>query len=135
MPEITEYYSGGGSTLKPHDIDDELTATIESWRSKTWDDGNKSLYLKLEGVEQEFRCNVSNMKRIAEMYGTSIDGWVGKPISLLPDKTKNPQGAMIDTIIVRVRKTARNAPKAAVKHDDRNPPPHTDKDLDDSIPF
>jgi hypothetical protein len=129
MPEITEYYSGGGSTLKPHDIDDELTATIESWRSKTWDDGNKSLYLKLAGVEPEFRCNVSNMKRIAEMYGTDIEGWLGKPISLLPDKTKNPQGAMIDTIIVRVRKTARNAPKP--KHDDRNPPPP----LDDEIPF
>jgi hypothetical protein len=131
MPEITEYYSAGGSTLKPHDIDDELTATIESWRSKTWDDGNKSLYLRLAGVEQEFRCNVSNMKRIAEMYGPSIEGWIGKPISLLPDKTKNPQGAMIDTIIVRVRKTARNAPKGKPVHDDRNPPPP----LDDEIPF
>ena len=128
MPEITEYYSSG-TTLKPHDIDDELTAKIESWRSKTWDDGNKSLYLKLEGVEQEFRCNVSNMKRIGEMFGTDIDGWVGKTISLLPDKTKNPQGAMIDTIIVRVRKTARNAPKQSAKHDERNPPDPLDDDL------
>ena len=130
MPEITEYYSGG-STLKPHDIDDELTATIESWRSKTWDDGNKSLYLKLEGIEQEFRCNVSNMKRIGEMFGTDIDGWIGKTISLLPDKTKNPQGAMIDTIIVRVRKTARNAPKGRPVHDERNPP----DDFNDDVPF
>ena len=127
MPDISEYYSGG-STLKPHDIDDELTAHIESWREKRWDDGSKTLYLKLAGKDQEFRCNVSNMKRIAEMYGTDIDGWIGKAISLLPDKTKNPQGAMVDTIIVRVRKTARNAPKGKTVYDERNPP------FDDDLP-
>ena len=129
MAEITEYYSGG-TTLKPHDIDDEFTATIESWREKVWDDGSKSLYLKLAGEDREFRCNVSNMKRIAEMFGTTIERWVGKPISLLPDKTKTPQGAMVDTIIVRVRKTARNAPKGKPVHNELDPPP-----FDDEVPF
>ena len=129
MAEITEYYRGG-TTLKPHDIDDEFTATIESWREKVWDDGSKSLYLKLAGEDREFRCNVSNMKRIAEMFGTTIERWVGKPISLLPDKTKTPQGAMVDTIIVRVRKTARNAPKGKPVHNELDPPP-----FDDEVPF
>ncbi len=132
MPEITEYYSSGGSTLKPHDIDDELTAVIEAWREKKWDDGSKTLYLKLTGVEAEFRCNVTNMKRIAEMFGPRIEDWIGKPISLLPDKTKNPQGATIDTIIVRVRKTKRNAPATGKRaFDEANPPPFHD----DEVPF
>lgn len=128
-PDITEYFSGGGNTLKPHDIDDEMEITIAGHRTKVWDDGNKTLYLAIEGDDREFRCNVTNMKRIAEMFGTSIAGWVGKTISLLPDKTKDRQGKTIDTIIVRVRKTARNAPKK--RHDEANPPPP----LDDEIPF
>jgi len=131
-PDISEYYSGGsGNTLKPHDIDDELEVVVKSHRVKKWDDGSTTVYLQLEDMDQEFRVNKTNADRIAEMYGTKILGWYGKTLNLIVDKVKTPQGGKVDSIIVRVRKMARNAPKPAAKHDDRNPP----HPLDDEIPF
>ena len=129
MPDITEYFTGGKS-LKAEDIDDELVVTVESWRKQKFDDGNESYFLKLKGEEKEFRVNRTNAKRIAEMYGTDIDDWVGKQLSLLPDIISSGQYAGTPTIIVRVRKTARNAPKGKPVHDERNPPP-----FDDEISF
>lgn len=119
-PDISEYYSGGsGSTLKPHDIDDELNVIIKGHRVKKWDDGSSTVYLQLEDMDQELRVNKTNADRIAEMYGTKILGWYGKPLTLFVDKVKTPQGGKVDSIIVRVRKTKRNAPR----------------DLDDEVPF
>ena len=121
-PDISEYYSGGsGSTLKPHDIDDEMLVTVKSHRVKKWDDGSSTVYLQLEGDERELRVNKTNADRIAEMYGTKILNWYGKQLALIVDKVKTPQGGKVDSIIVRVRKTARNAPKQS--YDERNPPP------------
>jgi sporulation protein YlmC with PRC-barrel domain len=132
MPTIDEYYSSGGSSLKASDIDDELIATIESWRAHTFTQGERpTVFLKLVGVEKEFRVNYTNAKRIKEMYGPEIEDWIGKSITLMPDVTKDPNGRQVDTITVRIRKTARNAPKGKPVHDDRNPPPP----LDDEIPF
>ena len=139
MTEITEYYSSGKS-LKAVDIEgDELDVVIEGWRDHTFDDGKKTLFLTLAGLEKEFRVNYTNGGRIAEMYGKRIEDWIGKPLTLMPDKTKGPSGNIVDTIVVRVRKTARNAPK---KYDEQNPPPRDDDaesdiggGLDDSIPF
>ena len=136
MPDISEYYSGGKS-LKAEDIDDEMVVTVEGWRKQKFDDGGESYLLKLKGEEKEFRVNRTNAKRIAEMFGSDIDGWVGKELSLLPDVISSGQYAGTSTIIVRVRKTARNAPKAKPKYDDRNPPPRegTRGEMDDDIPF
>lgn len=131
-PTIDEYYSGGsGSTLKPQDIvDDDMVVTIKSFRGKTWDDGSKSLYLQLDGVDKDFRVNATNARRIAEMYGKSLQGWVGKPLTLFVDKVNSPQGGLVDSIIVKVKRTNRNAPKKQA-FDERNPPPP----LDDEVPF
>jgi hypothetical protein len=133
MPKISDYYSAGSGTLKAADIGDGLEATIIGHRHHKFDNQEKpTLFLKLEDEEKEFRCGWNNMQRLAEMYGEEIDDWIGKTIELLPDKYRdNRTKEMKDTITVRVRKAARNAPKAAVKHDDRNPPPP----LDDEIPF
>ena len=133
MPTIGEYYSGGGGTLKAGDIGDEMVVVVAGHRHHKFDGSEKpTLFLKLEGEEKEFRCNWTNMQRIAEMYGEEINNWVGKTLELLPDKGRDRQGKPYDTITVRVRKTARNAPKPAPKpkHDERNPPP-----FDDEVPF
>lgn len=123
-PDISEYYSGGsGSTLKPHDIEDDVTVTIKSFRGKTWDDGSKTLYLQLDAFDKDFRVNATNARRIGEMYGTKISGWVGKQITLFVDKVNNPQGGLVDSIIVKVRRKA--APKKQA-HDERNPPDDDD---------
>jgi hypothetical protein len=131
MPDISEYYSAGKS-LKAEDIDDEMTVVIESWRKQTFDDGKESYFLRLKDMEKEFRVNRTNAKRIAQMYGTEINDWVGQKISLMPDKT-DYQGKMVDTIIVRVRKTKTGKINPG-KYDERNPPPHDDMD-DGGVPF
>jgi len=132
MPDISNYYSGGGNYLKAAELEDDITVTIEGERQYTFPNDNKpTLFLKLAGMDKEFRCGARNVKRIAEMYGWNTDDWLGKQIPLMPDVTQDPQGKEVPTIVVKVRKTARNAPKAAAKYDDRNPPPP----LDDEIPF
>lgn len=135
-PDISEYYSGGSGTLKASDIDDGIIVTVKGWREfKFPNDSKPTLFLQLENEEKEFRCNVTNMKRIAEMYGTKVAGWVGKSLELIPDRYKDRQGKEGDTISVRIRRTPRNAPKTTVtraqQYDERNPPPP----LDDEIPF
>lgn len=131
MPTIDEYYSGGSSTLKPGDIGDGMIVVIAGHRQHKFDNSDRpTLFLKLQGEEKEFRCNWSNMQRIAEMYGKEIDGWIGKSIELLPDKGRDRQGKPFDTITVRVRKTTRNAPKpSAQQYDERNPPPPADDEI------
>ena len=130
MPDISDYYSGG-SSLKADDIDDELTVEVVSWRKQKFDDGGESYFLKLKNQDKEFRVNKTNAKRIAEMYGKDIDNWVGKTLTLFPDVT-DYQGKSVDTILVRVRRTNRNAPNSTrQKYDERNPPPP----LDDEVPF
>lgn len=131
MPTIDEYYSSGSSSLKAADIDDELTAVIESWRAHTFKPGDRpTVFLKLVDVEKEFRVNYTNAKRIKEMFGPEIEDWIGKPITLMPDVTKDPNGRQVDTITVRVRKTARNAPKPSAK-----PKGETHPAFDDEVPF
>lgn len=127
-PSISDYYTGGGNTLKPSDVDGELTATIVGWREAKWDDGSKTLYLKLEGYDQEFRCNITNMERISEMYGPQIARWVGKEITLFPDIIASGKYKGKDTILVKIRRANRNAAKKQA-FDERNPPPS------DDIPF
>ena len=122
MPDISEYYSGG-SSLKAEDLEDDMIVTIVNWRKQKFDDGGTSYFLKLKDIDKEFRVNKTNAKRIAEMYGTDIDAWIGKSITLSPDVT-DYQGKTVDTIVVRVKRTKRNAPKE--KYDERNPPPFDD---------
>lgn len=123
MPDISNYYSGG-SALKAGDVEDTLTATIEAWRKQTFDDGGESYFLKLKGQEKEFRVNKTNAKRMAKMFGSDIDNWVGKEITIDPDVTEY-QGNMVDTLVVRFKK-----PRAQQEpYDERNPPPA------DDVPF
>lgn len=118
MPDISNYYSGG-SALKASDVGDTLTATIEAWRKQKFDDGKESYFLKLKGQEKEFRVNKTNAKRIAKMFGSDIDQWVGKEITIDPDVTEY-QGNMVDTLVVRFK---RARPKQE-EYDERNPPPN-----------
>lgn len=135
MPDISEYYSGSsGSALKAHDIDgDELIVVCEGVRFHKFDgDAYPTAFMQLADMDKEFRVNKTNFSRIKEMYGSNTDDWIGKEFTLMPDKTKGPKGDIVDTIVVRVRKTARNAPNPnPKKYDERNPPPP----LDDEIGF
>lgn len=136
MPTIDEYYSSSsGGTLKASDIEgDELDAVVESWRTHKFDgDENTTVFLKLEGQEKEFRVNYTNAQRISEMYGKDIEDWVGKKLTLMPDTITKGKYKGQETIIVRVRRTARNAPNPnpKPKYNEQNPPPP----LDDEIGF
>ena len=131
-PSIDDYYSGGGSTLKPDDItEDEMTVVVKGWRSKTWDDGRKTVYLAMKDMDKELRVNVTNAGRIKEMYGREIEDWIGKPLTLFVDKVTSPKGGLVDSIVVRVKRTKRNSPPSKQGYDEQNPPPP----LDDEIPF
>lgn len=135
MPDISEYIVSGNGTLKPHDFDDDAEVVIEGHRMFKWENQDSPThYLKFAGYDKDFRCGTKNLKRIAEMYGSNTDNWIGKPLHLFKDKTNNPKtGEEVDTMLVRVKKTPRNAPKVIPlkNYDERNPPPP----LDDEVPF
>ena len=127
MPDISDYYTGGGSTLKPNDIDDELTVTVSAWRVHKFDDGNSVYFLKLKDSDKEFRVNRTNAKIIAKMYGSDIDDWVGKTLRLIPDTIDSGKYQGTETITVLFEKPRpkklQNGPK-----DEHPYAPGNDKD-------
>lgn len=129
MPDISDYYTGGGSTLKAADIDDEITVTVAGWRVHKFDDGNSVYFLKLKDNDKEFRVNRTNAKIIAKMYGSDIDDWVGKTMRLMPDTIDSGKYQGTETITVLFEKPRKKPVEK--QYDERNPPPP----MDDEVPF
>jgi hypothetical protein len=99
--------------------------------------------LTFVGKQKKLGLNVTNSKMIASMHGDDTEGWIGKEIVLMPTKTMDANGQLVDCIRIEYESqsaapkmmvtqigSTRATPRTAVKQmfDDRNPPP------DDKIP-
>ena len=82
----------------------EAMVTIDRAEIETLGDDRK-LVLYFKGKEKGLVTNRTNADRIAHMYGTNTDGWMGQPVVLFCDMV-NFQGRVVEAI--RVRAPARN---------------------------
>ncbi len=132
MPDIDTIFDSGGEWLKAADIDDDTPLTIEGVELKEMADGKVKPLLSFGNYDKKLVCNWTNAQRIAEAYGKDTDGWIGKLVTLYPDRVKF-QGKLVGSISVRVPKTKRNSPNKVARYDERNPPPADD--FDEPVPF
>ena len=100
MAKANEIY-GGGNYLKAADLQGKRhTVVIDTWEVAESQFG-KQIVLGFEGKDKKFSLNKTNARMITNLLGTDdTDEWVGKAITLRPDKTQNPDGAMVDCIRV-----------------------------------
>lgn len=117
----------------------EATVTIERAEIETLGDDRK-LVLYFKGKEKGLVTNRTNADRIAHMYGSNTDGWLGQPIILFCDMV-NFQGRVVEA--TRVRAPTRPAPprhENITSGHERSPQPPvkhqmTQAEIDDEIPF
>jgi hypothetical protein len=83
----------------------EVTVVISTVEAKQFDDGNK-LILTFQGKKKALVCNKTNANRIAFLYGTNTDGWIGREIVLFVDVV-DFQGRTVEAI--RVKPPAKRA--------------------------
>jgi hypothetical protein len=139
MAKITEIY-GENSFLKAVDLQGKRhTVVIESWDIQE-SFGSKQIVLDFVGKEKRFSLNKTNARMIAQLLDTDdTDEWIGKAISIRPDKTQNPEGAMVDCI--RVDFELPEQPKAQASANSFDGEPQSsreprEKQLEDSdVPF
>jgi hypothetical protein len=101
----------------------EVKLKIAGFEKRDFDDGAK-LVLLFHNTDRTFICNKTNANTIADMYGSRVDNWVDKPITLMPSQT-DFQGKSVQCI--RVKATA---PEQAPP-----PPPEPVRDEQGDIPF
>jgi hypothetical protein len=133
----------GGDSLKAADLQgNEPTVVISHVQAKEFDDGNK-LVVSFEGKKKSLVCNKTNANRIAFMYGTETNGWIGKKITLYEEMV-DFQGKLTPAIRVRAVKPASavRQSSADMGRDDVVPPPQRQTGgmsdraaMDDEIPF
>lgn len=81
----------------------EVTVTISSYQQE--EVGSKKedkLVLYFAGVPKGLVLNRTNANRIAAIYGTEVDHWIGKPVVLFPTTTEMG-GKTVECIRVRER--------------------------------
>lgn len=100
MANVNEIY-GSGNFLKAADLQGRRhTVVISDWEISESKFG-KQIVLSFEGKDKKLSLNKTNAQMITNLLNTdNPDNWVGKAISLRPDKTQNPEGAMVDCIRV-----------------------------------
>ena len=90
----------GGDSLKAADLQGrEANVTISEVTMKKFDNGSK-LVIRFAGKQKVLICNKTNANRIAYVYGTNTDNWVGQPITLYVDLV-DFQGKPTEAIRVR----------------------------------
>jgi hypothetical protein len=103
--ELSQVY--GGDSLKAADLQGrEVPVVIANVQMKQFDDGNK-LVISFQGKKKTLVCNKTNANRIAHMYGTNTDGWIGREVILFADLV-DFQGKAVEAI--RIRPPANRAP-------------------------
>lgn len=112
MPHWREMQDNNNRYVAAFDLKGkEVTVKIADVKSEKVDDvkGNskRKVIVYFERAEKPFLSNTTNCKTIAALYGTNVDGWKGKSITLYPTTT-SAFGEVVDCI--RVRPTA---PRAA----------------------
>jgi len=56
--------------------------------------------ITFDGARKPFLANATNCKTIASMYGTDVEAWVGKSITLYATTTSSPDG-VVECIRIR----------------------------------
>jgi len=141
MMDADQFYtSKGGKYLKGDDIEGQEWELTISGIERGGQDDFYPIYLRFHEIEQLFGLNKGNYALVKENVGTpETDKWMGKKIVLYGTRGQNKEGTMMN--VVRVRPPEREVKRVvpgkskSKSYDDRNPPPHSDKDLDDTIPF
>jgi hypothetical protein len=100
---VAAYELGGKDvTLK---IKTASSADVEGPKGK-----KRKLVITFEGARKPFLSNATNCKTIASMYGTDVDNWIGKAITLFATTTSSPDGVVE---CVRVRPVSGGTPETA----------------------
>lgn len=68
--------------------------------------------VSFKGAKKKLVLNATNGKAVESMYGSQVEGWVGKKIALYVSQARNPQATrdnphepkMVDCVRVRPRK-------------------------------
>lgn len=101
---IDEIYTGGGNYLKAADLKGCRTkVTIATVARETNPKPGEAPKLELTfvGSDKKWGLNVTNARMIAQNFGTPrANEWVGKTITLRPDRGQKPDGTPCDVIRV-----------------------------------
>ena len=90
-----------GSYFKAADLDGKpKEVIIKSVAEEDVGDETK-VVLRFKDCDQALVLNKTNGGALAEAYGDDMDGWVGKPVVLKPDKT-DFGGKRVDCVRVAV---------------------------------
>lgn len=92
---------GGGAYLKAADLQGKRHAvTIEAWEIEEGKFG-RQIVLSFVGKDKKLTLNKTNARMITNLLNTDdLDAWIGHAITLRPDRTPNPDGAMVDCVRV-----------------------------------
>lgn len=138
LPTVDEVFAS--KTLKASDFPEPRLMTItgidvQEFTDKKTNTTTKKFVFDLAEDDRAFVCNKTNAKLIEKYLGKTPEGWLGKKIVLYKADVEFG-GNIVEAIRVRMPKgqAAAAAPaKAAVQHDELNPPPSDG--FDDEIPF
>jgi hypothetical protein len=97
---INNVYTSTSNYLKAADLQGRrVDLTIEAAEIETIQDVEK-IVLSFKGKEKRFILNITNARMIAELLNaTDTEQWIGKEITLRPDKTTY-QGDLVDCLRV-----------------------------------
>lgn len=111
--DLSQVY--GGDSLKAADLQGrEIPVVISEVQMKAFDNGKK-LIINFQGKKKALICNRTNANRIAYLYGTDTDRWIGKEIVLFADLV-DFQGRTVEAIRIRPPANRSAAPTPAPKH-------------------
>lgn len=100
------------STIKAQDLNGrEVTLTINGFQAVDFD-GAKKLVLSFAETEKTLVCNKTNGTTIGQLYGSNVDSWIGKRITLFPTQT-DWAGSQVACIRVKLQPAAEPAPAPA----------------------
>lgn len=103
----------GAWDLKDRDVTVAITRVIAGSLTSVGGRKSKKPVIYMKGTEKGFAVNSTNGKTIAAMYGTYVEEWIGKRITLYKSMTRSPQGDG-EVECIRVRPAI---PAAKVKDD------------------
>ena len=93
------------STIKAQDLKGrEVTLTINGFQAVDFDEGKK-LVLSFAETEKTLVCNKTNGTTIGQLYGSNVDSWIGKRITLFPTQT-DWAGSQVACIRVKLQPAA-----------------------------
>lgn len=92
----------GAWDLKERDVTVTITRVAAGSLTSVGGRKSKKPVIYMKGTEKGFAVNATNGKSIAAMYGTYVEEWVGKRITLYKSMTRSPQGDG-DVECIRVR--------------------------------